>query len=94
MSQMTRVYITVHGQVQGVFYRSHAVEKARQLGDITGWAANEADGTVAIVAEGPENKITDFIDWCHSGPSTCQVSKVEVEREEYTGEFSDFSIRY
>ena len=91
---MTRVHLTIHGQVQGVFYRAHAVEKAHQLGAITGWVANQADGTVAIEAEGPENKINDFVDWCHSGPSACEVTKVEVERYEYTGEFDDFDIRY
>ncbi|MFH1410063.1 MAG: acylphosphatase, partial [Patescibacteria group bacterium] len=50
---MIRVHLTIHGQVQGVFFRAHTVEKAQALGDITGWVANQADGTVAIEAEGP-----------------------------------------
>lgn len=91
---MIRVHMTVHGKVQGVFYRTHTVEKAEQLGHIGGWVANQADGTVAIEAEGPENKINDFIDWCRSGPSTCEVDKVEVERHEYSREFDGFGIRY
>lgn len=91
---MIRVHLTNHGRVQGVFYRVHAIEKAKQLGDINGWVANQADGTVVVEAEGPENKINDFVDWCHSGPSTSEVSKVEVERQEYTGEFDDFDVRY
>jgi len=91
---MIRVHITIHGRVQGVFFRAHTIEKAQELGSITGWVANQANGTVAIEAEGPENKINDFIDWCHSGPSTCEVKKVDVEKLEYTGEFDGFDIRY
>lgn len=91
---MIRVHLTIHGLVQGVFFRTHAIEKAKDLGGITGWVANQADGTVIIEAEGPENKIKDFIDWCHSGPSTCEVKKIDVEQHEYTGEFDGFDIRY
>lgn len=91
---MIRVHLTIHGRVQGVFFRTHTIEKVRNLGDITGWVANQADGTVIVEAEGPENKINQLIDWCHSGPSTCEVNKVEVEQHDYTGEFDDFDIRY
>lgn len=91
---MIRVHLKIHGNVQGVFFRAHTVEKAERLGDITGWVANNADGTVDVVAEGPENKMNDLIDWCHSGPSTSYVEKVDVEKLTYTGEFDSFEIRY
>ena len=91
---MIRVRLKIHGKVQGVFYRMHAIKKAETLGDITGFVANDSDGTVSIVAEGPENKVNDFTDWCQSGPSTCEVSKVEREDHAYTGEFDGFGIRY
>jgi len=91
---MIRAHVTIHGKVQGVFFRAHIIEKARDLGDITGWVANQADGTVTVVAEGPENKLNELIDWCHSGPSTSEVTKVETEWHGFTGEFEDFDIRY
>jgi len=91
---MIRVRLKISGKVQGVFYRAHAIEKAEKLGDITGYVANDSDGTVVIVAEGPANKINDFADWCRSGPSTCEVEKVEREEFEYTGEFDGFDLRY
>jgi len=91
---MIRVQLKIQGRVQGVFFRAHAIEKAERLGDVTGYVANDSDGTVVVVAEGPENKINDFVDWCHSGPSTAQVEKVEEERSTYTGEFDEFDIRY
>ena len=90
---MIRVHLTISGDVQGVFFRAHTEKKARELG-VTGWVANEADGTVAVVAEGPENKINDLVDWCHGGLSVAQVEKVQVEHAPYTGEFTDFSTRY
>lgn len=91
---MIRAHIKIIGKVQGVFFRAHIQEKAEKLGDIAGWVANNADGSVEVVAEGPENKINDLIDWCQSGPSISQVEKVEAEKLTYTGEFEDFSIRY
>jgi acylphosphatase len=91
---MIRVHLKIQGRVQGVFFRHHTIQKAEQLGDITGFVANEADGTVTVVAEGPENKINDLIHWCHSGSSRAEVEKVEVEASHYTGEFEDFDIRY
>ncbi len=90
---MIRVHLTISGKVQGVFFRAHTREKAEELG-VTGWVANEADGTVSVVAEGPENKINNFVDWCHSGPSTSEVKKVKIDKVDYMDEFSRFSIRY
>ena len=90
---MIRVRLTIHGDVQGVFFRSQAQQKAQELA-INGWVANEGDGTVAVLVEGPKNKVIEFEDWCHSGPSRAQVKKVEVQEEAYTGEFEDFTIRY
>lgn len=86
--------LRITGKVQGVFFRAQSFKKARQIGDVTGYVANESDGSVTVVIEGPENKANDLLEWCHSGPSTAKVEKVEVEKQDYTGEFDDFSIRY
>ena len=91
---MIRVHLAITGKVQGVNFRRHTIEKARELGQITGFIANESDGSVTVVAEGPENKINTLIDWCHSGPSTSEVKKLKVEKVAYMNEFSDFDIRY
>jgi acylphosphatase len=90
---LIRAHIKIYGRVQGVFFRSYTCDKANELG-ISGWVANESDGSVGIMAEGPDNQMEDFIAWCHSGPSTARVEKVEVQPEPYSGEFEGFSIRY
>lgn len=90
---MIRARLTIHGKVQGVFFRDYTRKRAREWG-LTGWVANNADGTVTIVVEGPENLVGDLTDWCHGGPSNAQVEKVEAEKQTCTGEFEDFEIRY
>ncbi len=91
--KMIRVNLIISGTVQGVFFRTHAQKKAEELG-VTGWVANEADGTVVVIAEGSNNKINEFINWCHGGPSTAQVDKVHIEQIPYMREFEEFSVRY
>ena len=69
--------IKIYGQVQGVFFRATAKEKADTLG-IKVLAENDPDGTVSIEAVGEKEKLDEFIKWCHLGPSLAQVEKVEV----------------
>lgn len=91
---MIRVRLIITGKVQGVYFRAHTIKKAEELGGLTGYVANESDGSVTVVIEGPENKVNDLIDWCHSGPSTAYVEKVMTEKQSYTGEYEEFSVRY
>jgi len=90
---MIRAYVSIHGRVQNVFFRAHTQEKAWDLG-VFGWVANEADGTVTLVVEGPANKVNALIDWCHSGPTGSTVDRVDVDKSHFTGEFHDFNIRH
>lgn len=88
-----RVHVFVSGHVQGVFFRATTRDKANELG-VTGWVKNLADGRVEAVGEGPEDAIEEFVDFCHEGSRRARVEDVEVQQEEPTGEFSNFSIRY
>lgn len=88
-----RVHLKIKGYVQGVFYRATARETALRLG-LTGWVRNRPDGSVEAVAEGTEEAVDHFIEWCQSGPSGASVQNVEVRRELATGEFPSFQIRY
>lgn len=89
----TRAHLIIHGLVQGVFFRDSTRRKANGLG-LTGWVRNRPEGTVEIVAEGPEGEMERFISWCHRGPSGADVSRVEEAREDYRGEFDSFDIAY
>ncbi len=87
-----RWHIWISGRVQGVFYRAHTEQVARQLG-LTGWVRNLPDGRVEIVAEGEEEKLQKLLDWCWQGPPTAQVNAVEMQEEPTTGEFEQFAKR-
>lgn len=90
---MKRAELKIHGRVQGVFYRDSAGRRANKLG-ITGFAKNEADGTVCIVAEGEEENLKKFIRWCYNGPILAKVIKVDAEWKQASGEFKRFGIEY
>ena len=62
---MTRVHIVVLGKVQGVYFRQSTRQQALALG-VSGWVRNRNDGSVEVVAEGPEAAIERFVAW-HSG---------------------------
>ena len=49
---LARLEATVFGLVQGVYFRQYTWQEARQL-NLVGWVANQPDGTVRVVAEGP-----------------------------------------
>ena len=87
-----RANLRIDGHVQGVFFRQSTQDKARGL-NLTGWVRNEPDGTVAAVAEGREEEIEKFIEWCRQGPPAADVKAVDVEWLEATGEFQQFKIR-
>ncbi|MGH7899332.1 MAG: acylphosphatase [Candidatus Binatia bacterium] len=86
-----RARLRVRGFVQGVFYRASARRQAAALG-LRGFVKNRDDGSVEVVAEGPEAAIERFIEWCREGPPGARVTKVDVERGPATGEFRGFSV--
>lgn len=90
---MKRAHIWVSGWVQGVFFRSHTRDMALSLG-LNGWVRNLPDGRVEAVFEGEDDALKQMVSWCHKGPASARVDDAEVEWEEPTGEFEDFSIKY
>jgi len=88
---MIRAHLYVRGRVQNVGFRSSTRRKALQLG-LRGWVRNLYDGRVEVVAEGPEERVDELIEWCRRGPLTAHVTGIEVIREEPAGEFSTFGV--
>ncbi len=82
--------IKIYGRVQGVFFRENAKKVADFFG-LVGWAKNEQDGSVTILAEGPKNELEKFIVWCKRGPITAKVSKVEIKWQKVSGRYEVFS---
>lgn len=76
MRQVTRE-IRVEGRVQGVGFRAWTVAEAAALG-LAGWVRNELDGSVLVLAAGPEARVDELIAELHRGPPAARVREVEV----------------
>lgn len=84
--------IRIRGKVQGVSFRAYTKNKAQEL-LIKGFAKNMADGSVYVEAEGPEEVLHKFVDWCHFGSPRAQVKSVEVETAALK-DFGNFEVKY
>ncbi len=90
---MKRLEATVYGRVQGVSFRYYTRREALRLG-LTGWVANQWDGTVRVVAEGAETALQELLAFLHRGPRAAHVTRVDADWFAATGAFSTFEIRY
>jgi acylphosphatase len=88
-----RLNVIVSGIVQGVNYRRFTQMQARQLG-VCGWVRNLADGRVEGCFEGEATAVAALVEWCRSGPPSGRVDDLTMQTEPYTGEFTDFTIKY
>ncbi|HJX34549.1 MAG TPA: acylphosphatase [Desulfatiglandales bacterium] len=86
-----RIRFVISGRVQGVWFRDSTRGKAVELG-VYGWVRNRPDGDVEVLAEGPEEKVSQLIAWCHHGPPRARVTGVNEMPEEWQGEFDSFDI--
>lgn len=87
-----RKHIVVKGRVQGVWFRATTQEQAFAH-NVNGWVRNVWNGNVEALFEGEAEDVEQVIQWCHNGPPYARVKEVKVATEEYTGEFSTFSVR-
>jgi acylphosphatase len=65
----------VQGRVQGVGYRYFALREAEALG-VNGFARNRPDGSVEVLAEGPEEALARFEEKLRTGPAFSRVEGV------------------
>ncbi len=88
---MIRRRVTVHGRVQGVFFRDSTRRLAQQRG-VAGWISNRSDGAVEAVFEGEDEAVERLVAFSREGPRGAQVDRVDVVDEEPRG-LTGFSIR-
>jgi acylphosphatase len=93
VADRARVRLVISGRVQGVAFRAHAADAAARLG-VTGWIANLSDGRVEAVAEGERPAVEAFVAWCHRGPRSARVDRVEEVWDAHRGEFAAFDVRH
>jgi acylphosphatase len=72
------VRFTVHGKVQGVFFRASSREVAQRLG-LTGHAINRPDGSVEVLVCGAADAVESMRIWLQKGPRTARVDSLHEE---------------
>lgn len=86
-----RAVVEVRGRVQGVGYRVFALREAMRL-DLDGSVANERDGSVRVIVEGPRIDLDVLIARLEEGPPAALVERVDVRWEPARGLGSGFRI--
>jgi acylphosphatase len=87
-----RLSARVVGVVQGVGFRFWTMGKADELA-LNGVVKNLDDGSVSVVAEGPEEQVSQLLDWMRSDNAPGRVERIEVSLSEAEGSFRDFRAR-
>jgi acylphosphatase len=86
-----RLDANVRGRVQGVGFRVWALREGMHLG-VDGFVANEADGSVRVVAEGPRPELDRLVERLEEGPPAAIVERVLVRWEPARGLPAGFRI--
>lgn len=78
--------VQIFGRVQGVGFRWHAAERARELG-LQGWVRNRRDGSVELCVAGEAAALAEMLAWAGVGPPPARVDSLRVEacREPLSG---------
>ncbi|MBR4324814.1 MAG: acylphosphatase [Bacteroidales bacterium] len=83
------VTIKVNGRLQNVGYRHYARLAAQDYG-IAGKFLNLDDGSVYIEAQGEEQGLQDFIDYCKKGPAWARIDGIDIQPAEVNEELTRF----
>jgi acylphosphatase len=91
-ADLANLSVTVHGRVQGVYFRHFVRNAARRLG-LTGYVRNLAGGdAVELQAEGARSQLQELLRQIRIGPPGARVTEVDEAWTDYSGGFADFSV--
>lgn len=90
--ERTARLVTVHGDVQGVFFRDSTRREAVRHG-VTGWVRNTPEGTVEAWLEAGSDSVEAVVAWMRQGgPERAWVRDVSVDERAPEGH-ETFQIR-
>jgi acylphosphatase len=87
-----RLTAWVHGRVQGVGFRWWTRCRALEL-SLTGYAANQADGRVLVVAQGPREAGENLLQLLRGGTTPGHVDNVVADWSQPQEQISGFTER-
>ena len=94
MAEFVHLSVKIYGRVQGVFFRYFVQNMANNWG-LNGYVRNLPSGdAVEVEAEGDREKLDRLLKELKLGPPGARVKEVEIKWLPYSGQFTDFHIRY
>jgi acylphosphatase len=94
MADLSAISVTVYGLVQGVFFRDSTRRQAQELG-LTGYVRNlRSVEAVEVYAEGEKVGLEKLISYLKAGPPRARVERIEINWSEYSGNYTNFIVRY
>jgi acylphosphatase len=82
--------LLLQGKLYKTGFRFYALEKAVEF-DVKGFIMYTTDRDVIIHAEGEEQNLDHFVQWCRKGMLCCKVSRADVQ-ETVPKQYNDFKI--
>ncbi len=92
-TDIQELHAYVLGRVQGVGFRYFVVEHALALG-LRGYARNEYDGSVEVVAQGTRPALERLVTLLRQGPPAAHVTDVHLAWGQPTQHLSGFHVRW
>ena len=75
---MKTVRLRITGHVQGIGFRAWAEGEAVARG-VRGWVRNRSDGSVEVLAAGPEEVVETYIAALWEGPPAARIDGIATE---------------
>ena len=91
-AELARVEAVVRGRVQGVGFRYFAWHEAHGL-DLEGWVANESDGSLRCLVQGPRDRVEAMLLRLEAGPAGAIVERVDATWLPAAGPLGPFAVR-
>ncbi len=92
-SDIQELHAWVRGRVQGVGFRYFVIQRALALG-LRGYARNESDDTVEVLAQGPRPALEHLLSLLRQGPPAASVRDVQSEWRQPSEHTSGFHVRW
>ncbi len=91
---LAAVRVLIYGDVQGVYFRSFAAQKAKGLG-LKGYVRNLPRGdSVEVVAEGERKRLEELLTYLNMGPPAARVERVVTNWSAPSGRYTEFGVKY
>jgi acylphosphatase len=91
---LAAVRVMIYGDVQGVYFRAFAAQKAKGLG-LKGYVRNlPRRDSLEVVAEGERKRLEELLTYLNMGPPAARVERLVTNWSEPSGRYTQFSIEY